>query len=77
MFAVCLFSVGSLLASPSPSIADNVKVEILSEREVESFKECKIRISGTYNGKPLDVTITVEADNCAVAAGELLKSFVK
>ncbi len=42
-----------------------------------TLKTCTIRINGTYDGKEIDVTITVEADNCAVAAGKLLKEFAK
>jgi antitoxin component YwqK of YwqJK toxin-antitoxin module len=41
------------------------------------FIPCDIRIKGTYNGKKIDVTVTVEADNCAKAAGALLKEFTK
>jgi len=76
VFAVCLFSTVSLLAAPSVTVADKVDIEILTNNETE-FKECKIRISGTYDGKKIDVTVTVEADNCAVAAGELLKAYAK
>ena len=39
--------------------------------------QCTITIKGSYDGKPIDVTVTVTADNCARAAGELLKSFAQ
>ena len=35
---------------------------------------CTIRISGTYDSKEININITVEAENCAKAAGELLKA---
>ncbi|MCC1484422.1 hypothetical protein [Winogradskyella immobilis] len=38
------------------------------------FEECNIKIKGTFNGKPIDVVVTVEADDCAVAAGKVLKA---
>jgi hypothetical protein len=41
------------------------------------FKECDIKIKGTFDGKKIDLVVTVEADNCAVAAGDLLKTFTK
>jgi len=50
-----------------------VEIEILDT----GSRSCSIRIKGTYDGKPIDVTVTVEADNCAVAAGQLLKEFAK
>lgn len=79
LFAATLLSVSCLFASvPTPApTGDNIKVEVISESEGEEFKECKIRIKGTYDGKEIDVTVTVEADNCAVAAGELLKAFAQ
>ena len=76
VIAVFLFSTLSLFAAPAAISENAVKVEILQESDVE-FKKCDIRISGTYDGKKIDVTVTVEADNCAVAAGELLKAYAK
>jgi type 1 fimbria pilin len=75
LFAVCLFSTASLFATTSKTQENDIKVEILSVNEDD--KECNIRISGTYDGKKIDVTVTVEAENCAVAAGELLKAYAK
>lgn len=43
---------------------------------LEPPKECKITIKGTYDGKVIDVNVTVQADNCAKAAGELLKEAI-
>lgn len=61
----------------SNSVIDNNKI-LANEKSTEfDFKECPIKIKGTYDGKPIDITITVEAENCAVAAGALLKEFTK
>jgi hypothetical protein len=48
----------------------------ISEKLID-FKECVIKIKGTYGGEQIDVNVTVEADNCAVAAGKMLKAFAK
>jgi hypothetical protein len=40
-------------------------------------KECTVTIKGTYDGKPINVTVTFQADNCAEGAGKLLKAAIK
>lgn len=45
--------------------------------EEEAPRSCTIRIRGEYGGTPIDVNVTVEAENCAEAAGALLKAFTK
>jgi hypothetical protein len=35
---------------------------------------CTIKIQGSYNNVPIDINVTVQADNCAKAAGELLRA---
>lgn len=42
-----------------------------------NLKPCPIKIQGTYDGKKIDIIVTVEANNCAKAAGALLKEFTK
>jgi len=43
----------------------------------KEFKESEIKIKGTFEGKKIDVVVTVEAENCAKAAGSLLKGFTE
>jgi hypothetical protein len=37
---------------------------------------CTITIKGTYNGTAVDISVTVQADNCAKAAAEVLKAAI-
>jgi hypothetical protein len=61
----------------SNSVIDNNKI-LANEKSTEfDFKPCPIKIKGTYDGKEINITVTVEAENCAKAAGELLKEFTK
>ena len=81
MKKILLILIFSVFATPTfaesfdSRMKDDLKMETISENS--EFKECRIRISGTYDGKKIDVTVTVEADNCATAAGDLLKAFAK
>lgn len=61
---VAALSVTGLFASP------------VTEGNAEALMPltCNIRISGTYDSKPIDINVTIQADNCAKAAGELLKA---
>jgi hypothetical protein len=38
-------------------------------------KSCTIRIKGDFNGDKVDIYVTVEADNCAEAAGAMLRAY--
>jgi hypothetical protein len=58
-------------SSPAKDVVDtNV---VITEHRVDDTL-CNIRIRGTYDGKAVDVMVTVEAENCATAAGELLRA---
>lgn len=59
-------------SSPAKDAVDT-NVVITENREDDIL--CSIRIRGTYDGKAVDVMVTVEAENCAKAAGEVLKAF--
>ena len=61
---VATLSVTGLFATPVTSVSEDL-----------SPKSCTIRIKGEYGGTPIDVYVTVEADNCAEAAGTLLKTY--
>ncbi|MBL7850815.1 MAG: hypothetical protein JNN04_07935 [Cyclobacteriaceae bacterium] len=63
---VAAFSVTGLLASPS---VENGNSEMVP-------KLCTISIQGTYDNKQININVTVEAENCAVAAGQLLKAAI-
>jgi len=43
----------------------------------EEVPTCHIVIKGSYDSKPIDVNVTIQADNCAKAAGQLLKEAMK
>lgn len=60
---VATLSVTGLFATP---VAESTKEELVPQ--------CTINISGTYDNKQININITVEATNCAKAAGELLKA---
>jgi hypothetical protein len=57
-------SVSALFASPAVPVSEEL-----------TPKSCTIRIKGDYGGTPIDVYVTVEAENCAEAAGTLLKTY--
>lgn len=65
---VAVFAVTGLLAAPAVS---EEKAAVLDD------KTCTIRITGTYENKQIDVYVTVEAENCAEAAGSLLRAYAK
>jgi hypothetical protein len=61
---VATMSVTGLFASPT--------VDFCPEELAPQL--CTIKISGTYDKKEININITLEAQNCAKAAGELLKA---
>ncbi len=60
---VAALSVTGLFASPAPEGQDELVPQT-----------CNIRIAGTYDSKEINITVSIEAENCAKAAGELLKA---
>lgn len=70
MIVVMMVALFAATAAPSEANGtDNVITELQTDDIL-----CSIRIRGTYDGKPVDLTVTVEAENCAKAAGEMLRS---
>lgn len=67
MMMVVACTATGLFASP---------VAVTEAMESNEAPECTITIKGTYDGKVVNLTITVQADNCARAAGDLLKQIV-
>lgn len=61
---VATLSVTGLFATPSGESTMDEQVPQL----------CTINISGTYDKKEININVTIEAPNCAKAAGELLKA---
>lgn len=69
MFVACTAS--GLFANPT-ALSEDRRFETVEPLPLT----CTITIKGKYGDTPVDLTITVEADNCARAAGEFLKAFV-
>lgn len=61
---VAALSVTGLFASPVTESNQNEWVP----------QTCNIRITGTFDSKEININVSLEADNCAKAAGELLKA---
>jgi hypothetical protein len=81
--AVCLFSLGSFAndnVKENKEVKENVVViveETQSSRSGSLVKSCHIVIKGTIDKKKVDIDITVDEDDCAAAAGRMLKEFLK
>ncbi|WP_075341799.1 hypothetical protein [Tenacibaculum agarivorans] len=56
---------------------ENGLVNKIDTESIEDFKSCPVTIKGTYDGKEVDLVVTVEADDCAKAAGTMLKEVMK
>lgn len=69
MMMVVACTATGLFASPVSSTTEAVVLE--------EAPECTITIKGTYDGKEVNLTVTLTADNCARAAGDLLRQIVK
>ncbi|MDO6489917.1 MULTISPECIES: hypothetical protein [unclassified Cellulophaga] len=41
------------------------------------FKQCKVKIEGTVNGKPVEVSVEFTADDCIEGTVKILKSVIK
>jgi len=74
LLVAIVFATGTFASDNVVNLKTTLISEVLNDLDL---KECDIKIKGTYGGEKIDVTVTVEADNCAVAAGKLLKSFTK
>jgi len=66
----------------SVKTANEKKVDLKENLEIiysfnKEFKECEIKIKGTFDGKKINVVVKVETENCAKAAGSLLKGFTE
>lgn len=46
----------------------------LAIESILDVKTCTIKIKGTFDGKKIDINITIDADDCATAAGKILKA---
>lgn len=73
LFLAGFLSLSTVWAAPDLSSVSGIQV-FQTDLAPET---CTITIKGTYDGKQIDVTVTVTADNCARAAGDLLKAFAK
>lgn len=59
---VAVFAVTGLFAAPQLEASEN------------EAPTCYITIKGTYDGKEVNVTVSLEAPDCAEAAGKVLKA---
>lgn len=74
MFVLMVTVCAVTCAFAGPVGSSNAEVGQLAADEPPT---CTITVKGTYDGKEINVTVTVEADNCARAAGDMLKAFAK
>lgn len=74
MIALLMMTICSVAVLPSTAM-DVADTKAATAETVVDDLLCNIRIKGSYDGRSVDVTVTVEAPNCAKAAGEVLKAF--
>lgn len=66
---IAVFAATGLFANPANSNGNE-------ELYLETPATCTIKIQGTYDGKSVNLTVTVEAANCASAAADFLKTWI-
>lgn len=54
-----------------------IKPNILYQSYNILFQQCKVRITGTVGGKPVDVTVEFTADDCLEGTVKVLKRVLK
>lgn len=75
LFLVIVLSVSATWAAPASDITLSDAVEVVLPADEAAPKTCTITIKGTIGDKPIDIAVTVEADNCAQAAADFLKRY--
>ncbi len=73
LFLAILLSASPMWAESASAVAStDITMDVVLADE-SAPKVCTITIKGTYKGDPIDLVVTVEADNCAQAAADFLK----
>ncbi len=76
LFLAIVLSFSATWAAPASNIASDAVAVVVTADEAAP-KACTITIKGTIGKEPIDISVTVEADNCAVAAADFLKQMAK
>ncbi|WP_116788960.1 hypothetical protein [Flavobacterium psychrotrophum] len=80
LVATVAFSSGAFANTHEMPVNEKVLAEknIVSQVEAADvfYKDCKITVKGTVNGKEVNISVTVEANDCVDAAIKLIKGVV-
>lgn len=79
LFAFIAFTQVTLANANAKLVLEKVEnsAELVVEHDYLDLKTCTVTIKGNIGGKPVDVTVTFEADNCAIGAAKFLKELAK